>query len=142
MRRGVADWQGEGETVGGIVVMRYGMNALNVIDGVKKKLEEIEPIPAAGSRNRFRLRPLRADQRSPFDTLQRDLIEEAIIVSFVIIIFLFHFRSALVPILTLPIAVFAAFIPMYYLQCELEHHVAGRTGAGHRRAHRCSHRNG
>ena len=103
-RRGAADWQGQGETVGGIVVMRYGLNALNVIDGVKAKLKEI----VTGYDRSWLI-------DESIHTLKRDLIAEAIIVSFVSIAFLFHFRSALVPILTLPIAVLAAFIPMYYL---------------------------
>lgn len=114
VRRGAADWQGEGETVGGIVVMRDGMNALNVIDGVKAKFKEIAPSLPAG------VEVVTGYDRSwlihqSIHTLKRDLFAEAIIVSFVSIAFLFHFRSALVPILTLPIAVLAAFIPMYYL---------------------------
>ncbi len=114
-RRGAADWQGQGEAVGGIVVMRYGLNALNVIKGVKAKLKEIAPSLPAG------VEIVTGYDRSwlinqSIHTLKRDLIAEAIIVSFVSIVFLFHFRSALVPILTLPIAVLAAFIPMYFLQ--------------------------
>src|SRR5213594_3819734 len=114
IREGVAEWQGEGETVGGIVVMRDGMNALTVIDGVKKKLAEIKPSLPPG------VEVVSGYDRSglihaSIETLQRDLLEEAAIVSIVIIIFLFHFRSALIPILTLPIAVLASFIPMYYL---------------------------
>jgi len=114
VRRGAADWQGEGETVGGIVVMRYGMNALNVINGVKAKFKEIAPSLPPG------VEIVTAYDRSwlidqSIHTLKRDLFAEALIVSFVSIIFLFHFRSALVPILTLPIAVLAAFIPMYFL---------------------------
>jgi Cu(I)/Ag(I) efflux system membrane protein CusA/SilA len=114
IREGVAEWQGEGETVGGIVVMRDGMNALNVISGVKQKLQEIKRSLPAGVEvvagyDRSGL------IRASIETLQRDLLEEAIIVSVVIIVFLFHFRSALIPILTLPIAVVASFIPMYYL---------------------------
>ncbi|MGA7857287.1 MAG: CusA/CzcA family heavy metal efflux RND transporter [Terracidiphilus sp.] len=114
VRRGAADWQGQGETVGGIVVMRYGMNALNVINGVKAKFKEIAPSLPPG------VEIVTAYDRSwlinqSIHTLKRDLLAEAIIVSFVSIAFLFHFRSALVPILTLPIAVLAAFIPMYYL---------------------------
>jgi Cu(I)/Ag(I) efflux system membrane protein CusA/SilA len=114
IREGVAEWQGEGETVAGIVVMRDGMNALNVIDGVKKKLAETKSSLPQG------VEVFSGYDRSglidaSIETLQRDLLEEAIIVSVVIIIFLFHFRSALIPILTLPIAVLAAFIPMYYL---------------------------
>jgi Cu(I)/Ag(I) efflux system membrane protein CusA/SilA len=114
IREGVAEWQGEGETVGGIVVMRDGMNALSVINGVKQKLAEIKPSLPPG------VEVVAGYDRSglihaSIETLQRDLLEEAIIVSVVIVIFLFHFRSALIPILTLPIAVVAAFIPMYYL---------------------------
>ena len=114
VRRGAADWQGKGETVGGIVVMRYGMNALDVINGVKAKFHEIAPSLPPG------VEVVTAYDRSwlideSIHTLKRDLIAEAIIVAFVCIAFLFHFRSALVPILTLPIAVLAAFIPMYFL---------------------------
>jgi Cu(I)/Ag(I) efflux system membrane protein CusA/SilA len=114
IRQGVAEWNGEGETVGGIIVMRYGMNALRVIDGVKKKLEEIKPtlpkgVEIASGYDRSEL------IRASIATLQRDLLEEALIVSFVTIAFLFYFRSALIPILALPIAVIASFIPMYFL---------------------------
>jgi copper/silver efflux system protein len=114
IREGVSEWNGEGEAPGGIVVMRYGMNALNVINGVKKKLEEIQ-----------RSLPPGVEMVTGYDrselihesirTLQRDLLEEAVIVSLVTLFFLFHFRSALIPILTLPIAVAASFIPMSYL---------------------------
>lgn len=115
IRQGVAEWNGEGEAVGGIVVMRFGMNALNVIDGVKKKLAEIKPSLPPG------VEVVMGYDRSglikaSIETLQRDLIAEAIIVSLVTIVFLFHFRSALIPILTLPIAVIASFIFMEYLQ--------------------------
>jgi Cu(I)/Ag(I) efflux system membrane protein CusA/SilA len=114
IRRGVAEWNGEGETVAGIVVMRDGMNALNVIAGVKKKLAEIAGSLPPG------VEIVAGYDRSglieaSIGTLRRTLIEEAVIVSLVIIIFLFHFRTALIPILTLPIAVVASFIPMYYL---------------------------
>jgi copper/silver efflux system protein len=106
--------EGEGETVGGIVVMRYGMNALAVINGVKQKFAEIKPslppgVEVVSGYDRSGL------IRASIETLQRDLLEEAVIVSIVIVVFLFHFRSALIPILTLPIAVIASFIPMYYL---------------------------
>jgi copper/silver efflux system protein len=114
IRRGAADWQGQGETVGGIVVMRDGMNALNVINGVKAKFKEIaSSLPPGVDIVTGYDRSWLIDQS--IHTLKRDLLAEAIIVSFVSIVFLFHFRSALVPILTLPIAVLAAFIPMYYL---------------------------
>ncbi len=114
LREGVAEWNGEGETVGGIVVMRYGENALKVIDRVKTKLAQIKKSLPPG------VDILSAYDRSglilaSINTLERDLIEEAVIVSFVIIVFLFHFRSALIPILTIPLALIATFIPMYYL---------------------------
>ncbi len=114
IRQGVAEWNGEGETVGGIIVMRYGMNALTVIDGVKKKLAEIKPslppgVEIVSGYDRSGL------IQASINSLQRTLLEEVIIVSFVTIAFLFHFRSALIPILTLPIAILASFIPMYFL---------------------------
>src|SRR5712671_4203874 len=114
IREGVAEWNGEGETVGGIIVMRQGMNALNVIHGVKQKLREIAPSLPPG------VQIMTGYDRSglidaSIKTLQRDLLEEAIIVSLVIIVFLFHFRSALIANLALPIAVLVAFIPMYWL---------------------------
>ena len=113
IRRGVADWNGEGETVSGIVIMRFGQNALNVINGIKKKIAEIKSSlpPGVEIVSGYDRSTLIHDS---INTLQKDLLEEAIIVSLVIIIFLFHFRSALIPILTLPIAVIASFIPMYY----------------------------
>jgi copper/silver efflux system protein len=114
IREGVAEWHGDGETVGGIIVMRQGMNALNVINGVKQKLREIAPSLPPG------VQIMTGYDRSDLidasiKTLQRDLTEEAIIVSLVIILFLFHFRSALIAIITLPIAVLMSFIPMYWL---------------------------
>jgi Cu(I)/Ag(I) efflux system membrane protein CusA/SilA len=114
IREGVAEWNGEGEAVGGIIVMRDGMNALTVIEGVKKRLAEIKPALPAG------VEIVSGYDRSglihdSIKTLQRDLLLEVAIVSFVTIAFLFHFRSALVPILALPIAVVASFIPMYFL---------------------------
>lgn len=114
IRRGAAEWQGEGETVAGIVVMRDGMNALKVINGVKQKLAQIKVslppgVEVVSGYDRSEL------IRASIATLQRTLLEETIIVSLVTIFFLFHFRSAFIPILTLPIAVLASFIPMYYL---------------------------
>ena len=114
LRRGVAELDGEGEVVGGIVVMRFGENALDVIDGVKAKLAEVQGALPDG----VRLVPT-YDRSGLIDqsigTLRLALIEEAIVVSLVIVFFLFHLRSALIPVLTLPIAVAAAFIPMSYL---------------------------
>jgi Cu(I)/Ag(I) efflux system membrane protein CusA/SilA len=114
IRRGVAELDGKGEVVGGIVVMRFGENALRVIDGVKAKLQEVQASLPPG------VRIIPTYDRSglindSIGTLRRTLTEEAIVVSIVIIVFLFHFRSALIPILALPIAVVASFIPMYYL---------------------------
>jgi Cu(I)/Ag(I) efflux system membrane protein CusA/SilA len=114
IRRGVAELDGKGEVVGGIVVMRFGENALRVIDRVKAKLQESQGALPAG------VRVVPTYDRSglindSIATLRRTLIEEALVVSLVILVFLFHVRSALVPILALPIAVVASFIPMYYL---------------------------
>ena len=114
IRRGVAELDGRGEVVGGIVIMRYGENALAVIDRVKAKLSEVEDSLPPG------VTVVPTYDRSwlieeSIGTLSRTLIEEAVVVSLVIIAFLFHFRSALILILTLPIAVVAAFIPMYHL---------------------------
>jgi Cu(I)/Ag(I) efflux system membrane protein CusA/SilA len=114
MRRGIAELDGKGEVVGGIVVMRHGENALNLIGRVKQKLKEIEPALPPGvkivttyDRSELILRSIA--------TLKEKLIEESLIVSAVIIIFLFHVRSALVAILTLPIAIILSFIAIYYL---------------------------
>jgi Cu(I)/Ag(I) efflux system membrane protein CusA/SilA len=114
IREGVAEWQGEGETVGGIVIMRYGLNALNVINGVKKKLADVQSTlpPGVEVVSGYDRAGLIQDS---IHTLQRDLLLEAIIVSIVCLGFLFHFRSALIPIISLPIAVIGSFIPMYYL---------------------------
>jgi Cu(I)/Ag(I) efflux system membrane protein CusA/SilA len=114
IREGVAEWQGEGETVGGIVIMRYGLNALNVINGVKKKLAEVQSTlpPGVEVVSAYDRAGLIQDS---IRTLQRDLLLEAAIVSIVCLGFLFHFRSALIPIISLLIAVIGSFIPMYYL---------------------------
>ncbi len=110
-RRGIADYNGEGDTVGGIVVMRSGENALQVIDRVKAKLEEIKSSLPAG------LEIVSTYDRSELilksiDTLKWTLFEELLIVSFVILIFLWHIPSAIIPIITIPISVLLAFIPM------------------------------
>lgn len=113
MRRGVSDLNGLGDAVGGIVIMRQGENALNVINAAKKKLEEIKPSLPAG------VKIVTTYDRSDLinkaiDTLKHELIVEIIIVSLVILIFLWHIPSATVPILTIPISVFLAFIPLYF----------------------------
>jgi Cu(I)/Ag(I) efflux system membrane protein CusA/SilA len=114
IRRGVADLDGEGDAVGGIVVMRYGENALNVIERLKTRLEELKPSMPKG------LDVVTTYDRSDLiersiDTLRHELIVEIIIVSLVILIFLWHIPSAIIPILTIPISVTLAFIPMYFM---------------------------
>ena len=114
LRRGVAELDGKGEVVGGIVVMRYGENALNVIDGVKKKMEEIKASLPEG----VRIVPTydRSELiNNAIHTLREKLIEESIVVALVCIIFLWHVRSALVAIITLPIAIILSFLPMMWL---------------------------
>src|SRR5213594_2680025 len=114
IRRGVAELDGKGEVVGGIIVMRFGENALRVIDQVKAKLREVQSSMPAG----VTIVPTYARSwliGHSINTLRSTLIEESIVVSLIILIFLFHVRSALIPILALPIAVVASFIPMYYL---------------------------
>jgi len=110
-RRGLADLDGEGETVGGVVIARSGTNALDVIDAVKARIEELKPALPQGTQivptyDRSRL------IRASIDTLRRTLLEELIAVTVVILAFLLHFRSTLIPALLLPIAVLLAFIPM------------------------------
>lgn len=114
IRRGLAELNGEGEVVGGIVVMRFGEDTAKVIDRVKEKIKEMQPTFPPGVKlvttyDRSTL------IRHSVETLSEALIEEIIIVSLVILIFLFHFRSTLVSIITLPIAVMISFIPMYYM---------------------------
>jgi copper/silver efflux system protein len=115
MRRGIAELDGKGEVVGGIVVMRYGENALNVIERVKAKIKEIEPSLPRGVKIIATYDRSDLIQRS-VATLKEKLIEESVIVSLVTLVFLFHVRSALVAILTLPIAIVFSFIGMYYLR--------------------------
>ena len=113
MRRGIAEWNGEGETVGGIVVVRYGENALDVIQRVKAKLAELKGGLPRGRADPRRLRPLGADRargRHPAREARRGVAA----VSLVCIAFLLHFRSALVAILTLPMAVLLAFVVMHW----------------------------
>src|SRR2546428_11591435 len=112
MRRGIAEWNGEGETVGGIVVVRYGANARQVILEVKKRLDQaMKGLPAdvnysiAYDRTALIARAVR--------TLEEKLMEESLVVALVCILFLLHFRSALVAILILPIAVLISFVIMH-----------------------------
>lgn len=112
-RRGLAEWNGRGETVGGIVVMRQGENALSVIDRVEERLQQLraglpEGVEIKTAYDRSEL------IEGAIDTLSSTLIEEMIIVSLIIFFFLLSVRSALVPVITIPVAVLLAFIPMFY----------------------------
>ncbi len=114
IRRGVADLDGLGDHVGGIVIMRHGENALNVIKLVKAKLEELKPSLPEG------VEVVTTYDRSDLikraiKTLTHELTVEMIIVAAVILIFLWHIPSALVPIFTIPISVLLAFIPLYWM---------------------------
>ncbi len=111
IRRGIADLDGNGETVAGIVIMRQGENALHVIDRVKAKLKDLEPSMPPGvkvvttyDRSELILRSI--------ENLKSTLTEELVIVSLVILIFLWHIPSAIIPIITIPVAIIIAFIPM------------------------------
>jgi Cu(I)/Ag(I) efflux system membrane protein CusA/SilA len=113
MRRGIAELNGEGEVAGGIVIMRYGKNALETIDAVKAKLEQLKPSLPPGveivptyDRSSLIKRAVR--------NLGEKLIEEFIVVALVCLVFLFHLRSAFVAIVSLPLGILAAFIVMYY----------------------------
>jgi Cu(I)/Ag(I) efflux system membrane protein CusA/SilA len=113
MRRGIAELNGEGEVVGGIVVMRYGENALSVIDAVKEKLEELKASLPQGVE--LVITYDRSDLiKRAIGTLRSTLIQEMVVVSVIIFVFLLHARSALVPVITLPLAVILSFIPMFY----------------------------
>ncbi|MEA2700637.1 MAG: copper/silver efflux system protein, partial [Myxococcales bacterium] len=114
IRRGLLEWNGEGEAVGGIVVMRYGENALDVIERVKKKLADLRPSFPEGVELSIAYDRSGLINRS-IDTLKHALLEEGITVSLVIILFLLHLRSSLLPILSLPISVALSFIPMVLL---------------------------
>src|SRR5690242_16844614 len=114
IRRGIADLDGLGDTVGGIVVMRHGENALGVIERVKARLDELRPTLPEGVEIVTTYDRSGLIRRS-IDTLVHALREEMLIVSAVILLFLWHVPSALVPIVTIPVSVFLAFIPLYFM---------------------------
>lgn len=114
MRRGVAEWNGEGEVVSGIVVMRQGANALDVIQRVEAKLEELKPGLPQGVEIVEGYDRSDLIQRS-IDTLNHTIIEELVVVSLVILVFLWHFPSAIIPVITIPAAILISFIPMQQL---------------------------
>ncbi|MGH7165562.1 MAG: efflux RND transporter permease subunit [Nitrospiraceae bacterium] len=114
MRRGLAELDGQGEVAGGIVVMRFGENALTVIERVKTKFKELEPSIPKG------IKVVTTYDRSDLilqsiDTANESLAEELLVTSAFILLFLLHVRSAVIPILTLPLAILMAFIPMYLM---------------------------
>ncbi len=114
MRRGLVELNGRGETVGGVVIMRFGEDALEVIERVKRKLEQIAPSMPEGVKvvttyDRAGL------IRESVATARDNLIEELLVVSVLIVVFLLHVRSALIPILILPLAIVIAFIPLHLL---------------------------
>ncbi|RJR47285.1 MAG: efflux RND transporter permease subunit [Deltaproteobacteria bacterium] len=113
-RRGVVDLDGTGEVVSGIVVMRQGQNALDVIEGVKVKIKEIEPGLPSG----VKIVPIydRSDliQRA-IDNMKSTLVEVLVTVSLVILVFLWHFPSAIIPVITIPVVVLISFIPFRLL---------------------------
>jgi len=114
IRRGVSDLDGLGDTVGGIVVMRHGENALNVINRVKARLDELKASLPKG------VEIVTTYDRSDLieraiETLRHELTVQMVIVSLVILVFLWHIPSAVVPIVTIPVSVLLAFIPMYFL---------------------------
>src|SRR5512143_2151689 len=112
IRRGVSDLDGLGDHVGGIVVMRHGENALNVIERVKAKLKELEPSLPKGVE--FVTTYDRSDLiHRAIETLKHELTVEMIIVSLVILVFLWHAPSAMVAIITIPVSVLLSFIPLY-----------------------------
>ena len=114
IRRGVLDLDGTGDTVGGIVIMRHGENALNVIERVKAKLEEVRASLPAGVEVVPTYDRSELIERS-IDNLKEELVMEMVIVSLVVLIFLWHIPSAIIPIVTIPVSVFLAFIPMYLM---------------------------
>jgi len=113
IRRGVAELNGEGEVAGGIVVMRYGKNALETINALKVKLQEVQQTLPPG------VEIVTVYDRSQLiehaiETLSHKLLEEFIVVALVCTLFLFHFRSALVAMITLPLGILGAFVVMHY----------------------------
>jgi len=113
LRRGIAELNGEGETVGGIIIMRFGENAANVIEAVKAKLEDLKTglpdgveIVTVYDRSALINRSI--------ENLLEKLLEEFVVVALVCVIFLFHFRSSLVAIVSLPVGILAAFSVMYF----------------------------
>ncbi|MFN3604237.1 MAG: efflux RND transporter permease subunit [Leptonema sp. (in: bacteria)] len=114
-RRGIADWNGEGEIVAGIVIARMGVNTLEVIERVEKKLQELKPLLPKGieiipAYNRAKL------IKRSIENVSQKIVEEMIVVALVTIVFLFHVRSSLVAVFTLPLGIIMSLITMYFLK--------------------------
>ena len=136
MRRGLVELDGQGEVVGGIVVMRFGENAHQVIARLKARLNELEPSMPTG------VKVVTTYDRSDLihesiATATENLLEELIVVSVLIVGFLLHLRSALIPILTLPLAVLISFIPDVFHGYRHAHHVHWRHYCGYWRYGGC-----
>jgi len=114
LRRGILEWNGEGEVVGGVVVMRFGENAMEVIKRVKEKLKNLEKGLPEGVVIDMGYDRSGLIERA-VNTLSKKLVEEMIAVAMVCILFLLHFRSAFVSIFTLPVGILMSFIIMYFL---------------------------
>ncbi len=113
IRRGIAELNGTGEAVGGVVIMRNKENALHVIERVKERLRSVQLPPGVKIQTTYD----RSDLiKKAIHTLQKELVQQILIVSLVILIFLLHFPSAIIPIIMLPIAVVLSFIPMFFLK--------------------------
>ena len=111
LRLGIIEENGQGEKVGGIVVMRYGENAEEVIDRIKEKMNDVEKGLPSGVK--FKVAYDRSSLiKATINTLKNTVIEEIIIVSVVLFIFLLHIRSALIVVITIPLSVLIAFIMM------------------------------
>ena len=141
LRRGVTDLDGTGEVVSGIVVMRQGQNALDVIERVKAKIREIAPGLPSGvkvvpiyDRSELILRAI--------DNLKSTLMEVIVTVALVILLFLWHIPSAIIPMITIPIAVLLAFIPFRMMGLTANIMSLGRHCHRHRRHGGCGHRGG
>ena len=118
MRRGLVELDGKGEVVGGVVIMRFGEDVPKVIERIKAKLKEVETSMPPG------VKVITVYDRSDLiresiATAKENLVEELVIVSLLIIVFLLHLRSALIPIISLPLALLIAFIPMYFMRVGL-----------------------
>lgn len=118
MRRGIAELNGKGETAGGIIIMRAGEDVLKVLTRVKSKFQDIAGSIPAG----VKIIPVYDRSRLIYESIRtanENLIEELLIVGLLVIVFLWHFRSCLVPIIVLPIAIIISFIPIYYFKIGL-----------------------